>query len=260
MLIYSWNVNGIRAASRNVGRPWDVLDKADVITLQEVKAQPAALEPEMVEPDGWYAYWHSAEKPGYSSVAIICRKQPDEIRLGMGDARFDVEGRVMAVRFGTLVVVSAYFPNSQDKGARIAYKLAFCAQMEKYLKSWTDQGCDVVLQGDYNIAHRPIDLARPKENEKNAGYLPEERAWMDRFLGDTAAGGLGWHDPFRENHPDLKDAYTWWAVRTNARPRNIGWRIDYSMVNPGLLSRVQKVQHYPEIKGSDHCPVSITLA
>jgi exodeoxyribonuclease-3 len=259
MQIYSWNVNGLRAVSRNVGLPWDVLDRADVITLQEVKAQPQVLERGMAEPDGWYAHWHAAEKPGYSSVGVICRDQPDEVKVGIGDARFDVEGRVLAVRFGTLVVVSAYFPNSQEKGARLAYKLAFCAQMEKYLQAWADQRCDVVLQGDYNIAHRPIDIARPKENEKNAGYLPEERAWMDHFLGDRAAGGLGYRDVFRERHPDLAGAYTWWTARGGARARNVGWRIDYSTVNPGLVARVQKVQHYPEITGSDHCPVSITV-
>jgi exodeoxyribonuclease-3 len=172
----------------------------------------------------------------------------------MGDARFDDEGRVLAVRFGTLVAISAYFPNSREGGARLDYKLAFCAAMETYLAQWRGQGCGVVLLGDYNIAHQPIDLARPKENEKNAGYLPEERAWMGRYLG------LGYRDVFRERHPDLTGAYTWWTNWAKARERNIGWRIDYATISPDLASRVRDAAIHPQILGSDHCPVSVTLS
>jgi exodeoxyribonuclease-3 len=253
MLCYSWNVNGIRAVARKKLLPWDVLAKADVICLQETKAQQEALEPALGEPDGWHSHWHSAKKPGYSSVAILSKDQPDEVLVGIGDDQYDDEGRVLAVRFGKLVVISAYFPNSRDGGARLGYKLGFCALMEKYLKRWRDKGCELVLQGDYNIAHGPIDIARPKENEKNAGYLPEERAWMTRYLG------MGYRDVFRERNPELAGAYTWWTPWAGARQRNIGWRIDYSTVTPGLVDRVKEIRHCPEILGSDHCPVAVEL-
>ena len=254
MWIYSWNVNGIRSVARKNLLPWKVLPEAEVICLQEVKAQNQALESELAEPAGWHAHWHCAKKAGYSSVAIFTRAKPDEVREGLGVDEFDDEGRVLAVRFGTLVVISAYFPNSQDGGKRIDFKLRFCTELERYLAHWRKAGNEVVLQGDFNIAHQPIDLARPKENEKNAGYLPQERAWMTRFLG------LGYQDPFRQANPELVGAYTWWTAWANARARNIGWRIDYSTISAGLSARVRTVRHHPEILGSDHCPVSIELS
>ncbi|MBA3707903.1 MAG: exodeoxyribonuclease III [Planctomycetes bacterium] len=253
MLCYSWNVNGIRSVARKDLLPWRVLPRADVICLQETKAQQHMLEPALGEPEGWHSHWHSAQKPGYSSVAIISREAPDEVMHGIGDDTYDSEGRVIAARFGTLVVVSAYFPNSRDGGVRLDYKLAFCAQMESYLEHWRKRGFEVILQGDYNIAHNPIDLARPKENEKNSGYLPQERAWLTRFLA------LGYRDVFRDRNPELPGAYTWWTNWGGARARNVGWRIDYSCVSPGLADRVTEIRHCPEIAGSDHCPVAIEV-
>lgn len=254
MLLYSWNVNGLRSVARKNLVPWTILVGADVISLQEVKAQHTALEPALGEPAGWHASWHEAEKPGYSGVAILSRERPDEVIQGLGVEEFDREGRVLAVRFGTLVVVSAYFPNSREAGARIAYKLAFCAELERLLGRWRARGWEVVIQGDFNIAHQPIDLARPKDNEKNAGFLPQERAWMTRLLG------LGYRDVFRDRHPDLVGAYTWWVNWANARARNLGWRIDYSVVSSGLAARVTDIRHCPEVLGSDHCPVAITIS
>ena len=252
MRCYSWNVNGLRSVARKNLLPWDILPGAEVICLQETKAQPAALG-ELANPGGWHAYWHSALKPGYSSVGIVCRDVPDEVLVGLGDPVFDAEGRVLSVRFGSLVVVSAYFPNSQEGGKRLEYKLAFCAKLEEFLAAQRSAGRQVVLTGDYNIAHQPIDLARPKENEKNAGYLPEERAWMSRYLG------LGFRDVYRERNPGLTGAYTWWTNWGGARERNIGWRIDYTTVSPDLVDQVIEVDIHPDIPGSDHCPVSITL-
>ncbi len=252
MKCYSWNVNGIRSVAKKDLLPWTVLPGAEVICLQETKAQPQQI-PDLVSPNGWHGAWHSAEKPGYSSVAILSRDKPDEIIAGLGDAEYDREGRVLAVRFGTLVIVSAYFPNSQELGKRIAYKLGFCAALEKHLAAFRAAGRQVLLMGDYNIAHQPIDLARPKDNEKNAGYLPDERAWLARFLT------LGYRDVFRERNPELVGAYTWWTNWGGARARNVGWRIDYSTVTPDLVSRVSAVEHHPLIMGSDHCPVSIDL-
>jgi exodeoxyribonuclease-3 len=254
MRIYSWNVNGIRSVARKDCLPWQTCPEADIICLQETKAQPHQLEEALVAPDGWHAEWHSAQKAGYSSVAIVSRMKPDEVVAGLGDATYDCEGRVLAMRFGTLVVITAYFPNSQEAGARLGYKLGFCTALEAYLAAWRAKGCETVLMGDYNIAHRPIDLARPKENEKNAGYLPEERAWFDRYLS------LGYRDVFRERNPDLAGAYSWWTNWGGARARNIGWRIDYGTTSPALASRVTGAAIHSTIMGSDHCPVSIDLA
>jgi exodeoxyribonuclease III len=253
MRCYSWNVNGIRAVARKSSLPWDVLAGADVIALQETKAQEHQLEPELAAPAGWHAAWHSAVKPGYSSVAILSRQAPDELRHGLGDAQFDVEGRVLAARFGSLWVVSAYFPNSQEAGKRIDYKLGFCAAIEAFTTTLRQGGRGVCLLGDYNIAHQPIDLARPRENEGNPGYLPAERAWFGRWLAQ------GWQDPFRAAHPDLVGAYTWWTAWGGARARNVGWRIDYATVTPDLAARVRGTAIHPDIHGSDHCPVSIDL-
>lgn len=253
MRIVSWNVNGIRSVARKDSLPWQVCPGADVICLQETKAQPQQLEPAIVQPDGWHAFWHSAERPGYSSVAIISRPKPDEVVAGLGEPEFDVEGRVMAVRFGNLVVITAYFPNSQELGARLSYKLGFCAALERYLAQWQARGCETVLMGDYNIAHQPIDLARPKDNEKNPGYLPDERAWFSRYLS------LGYRDVFRERNPDLTGAYSWWTNWGGARARNVGWRIDYGTVSDRLASRVTGAAIHATVMGSDHCPVSIDL-
>jgi exodeoxyribonuclease-3 len=184
----------------------------------------------------------------------MSKAKPDEVTVGIGDDQFDNEGRVMAVRFGTLVIVSAYFPNSREKGARLDYKLSFCRQMELYLAAWRKSGKEVLLMGDYNIAHNPIDLARPKENEKNAGYLPQERDWMTRYLS------LGYRDVFRERNPELTGAYSWWTNWGGARERNVGWRIDYGCTTPQLGDRVRDARIHPEIMGSDHCPVTVTVS
>ncbi len=247
----SWNVNGIRAVLKKEIVPWQVLGDNDVICLQETKAQPEQLPTAVVTPPDWHGHWHSAEKKGYASVAIFTREKPDEVVVGLGQQEFDAEGRVLAVRFGKQVIVSAYFPNSQDQGRRLAYKLDFCASMEKYLAKWKRKKCQVLLAGDYNIAHQPIDLARPKPNEKNAGYLPEERAWFSRYLK------LGYRDVFRERNPELAGAYTWWSYRAGARGRNVGWRLDYTSTSADLGEAVRAVQHHPDILGSDHCPISV---
>ncbi|MDA3960175.1 MAG: exodeoxyribonuclease III [Planctomycetota bacterium] len=254
MRCLSWNVNGIRAVERKGQLPWEVVPGVDVVGIQETKARPEQLSEAMQAPSGWHAAWHSAEKAGYSGVALFSRDEPDEVVLGCGDDQFDSEGRVISALFGQVLVVSAYFPNSQDGGKRLDYKLAFCAQMEAFLQEWRDAGCETVLLGDYNIAHRPIDLARPKPNEGSAGYLPEERAWMDRYIDE-----LGYHDVFREENPDLADAYSWWSFRGGARSRNVGWRIDYATVSPGLRERASEAQVHADVEGSDHCPVSLQI-
>ncbi len=253
MRCVSWNVNGIRAVLRKGIEPWTAVDGADVVALQETKANPSQLTDEVLRPAGWKSVWASAVKRGYSGTALYYRGKPDEIIEGMGVEAYDAEGRFVALRFAELVVVSAYFPNSQDKGKRLDYKLGFCKALEEWLAKMQRKKREVLLLGDYNIAHEPIDLARPKPNEGSPGYLPEERAWFSRYLE------LGFRDVFREKNPNLEGAYTWWSFRSGARARNVGWRLDYATTTPKLGDQVRDVVHHPDILGSDHCPLHADL-
>ena len=256
MNIISWNVNGIRAAEKKGFIDWISASDADVVCIQETKANPGQLSPALLNPEtkdgGQYkSYFNSAKKPGYSGTAIYCKKEPDSVE-NMNDERFDSEGRVTIAKFGKLAVISAYFPNSQDAGARLGYKLEFCSAMLEKCNALVSEGFDIVLCGDYNIAHKPIDLANPKANEGNAGYLPEERAWMDSF---TQAGYV---DTFRHFCEEPKQ-YTWWSYRFHAREKNIGWRIDYQCVNGSFIEKVKASTILSSVLGSDHCPIKIEL-
>ena len=256
MRIVSWNVNGLRAVEKRGFVDWLVQESPDILCLNETKAEPGQLSPELINPPvtgtPYTAFWASAAKKGYSGVAIYTREQPDDVHV-LGKPEFDDEGRVLQAEYRDFTLITAYFPNSQDEGARLDYKLAFCDTMLQLCNSLVDKGRHFVLCGDYNIAHTPIDLARPKENEHNAGYLPEERAWMDTF---TAAGHV---DTFRHFHPSETGHYSWWSYRANARERNVGWRIDYHCVDRDFLPRVQSSIIRPDVGGSDHCPVEIEL-
>lgn len=249
--IISWNVNGVRAAATKGLLEFLQAEQPDILCLQETKAQPDQLTEEVLNPAGYTGYWASAEKKGYSGVALYARSTPRSAEV-MGIPRFDAEGRVLMLDYPQFVVISAYFPNSQDGGKRLDYKLDFCESMQALCDRLVAEGRDVVLCGDYNVAHKPIDLEHPAANEKNAGYLPEERAWMDRF---TAGGYV---DSFRVLHPEPK-RYTWWSYRFNARANNVGWRIDYTCVNDRLAGAVRAAEIHPEVMGSDHCPVSIVI-
>jgi exodeoxyribonuclease-3 len=185
-------------------------------------------------------------------VAIYSKTEPGNVRP-LGIDEFDDEGRVLQADYENFTLISAYFPNSQDEGRRLAYKLKFCGAILELCQNYRKEKRHFVLSGDYNIAHRPIDLARPKENEGNAGYLPEERAWMDEFTG------AGHVDTFRHLHPDQEGHYTWWSYRTDARMRNIGWRIDYHCVDRAFLPKVTSSIIRPDLHGSDHCPIEIDL-
>jgi exodeoxyribonuclease-3 len=253
MKILTWNVNGIRAAQKKGLVKWILQEKPDVLCLQEIKARPEQLDAALREIPGYHAFFTPAKRPGYSGTAIYTRIKPDETWIGLGDSQFDDEGRVTAVQFGKLHVLSAYFPNAQEAGARLPYKVAFCARITAQLKEMVAKGHDVVLTGDYNIAHHEIDLARPDDNHESPGFLPAERKAMTEFLA------AGFHDVYREKYPDKVGAYTWWSLRTAARARNVGWRIDYTNVNARLRDRVKKVWILPDVLGSDHCPVGLTL-
>ncbi|MEI6386545.1 MAG: exodeoxyribonuclease III [Spirochaetota bacterium] len=254
--IISWNVNGIRAAARKGFFDWLPAESPDVVCLQETKASPEQLGPEFLEPadakGGWKTYWASAKKKGYSGVAILSRREPRAV-TSLGIEEFDDEGRTLIADYGDLLVMSAYFPNSQDLGARLDYKLRFCSAILEWAEKVRAKGKHLVIAGDYNIAHKPIDLAHPESNEASPGYLPEERAWMDTF---TTAGYV---DSFRHFDP-APQRYTWWTYRVaGARERNIGWRIDYQCVDPQLLSACTGAGIMPGVTGSDHCPVSLDL-
>jgi exodeoxyribonuclease-3 len=257
MRLISWNVNGIRAVEKRGFAQWVRDDSPDVRCIQETKAEPGQLSEDLLhlqDAQGapYHAYWASAKRKGYSGTAIYSKKKPLEVKP-MGVAAFDDEGRVLQADFKDFVLICAYFPNSQDAGARLGYKLDFCAAMLELCNRLVRGGRHIVLCGDYNIAHTPIDLARPRENEGNAGYLPEERAWMDSF---TASG---YADTFRSFHPGEKGHYSWWSYRMNARERNVGWRIDYHCVDAGFLPKVKRSVIRPDVQGSDHCPVEILL-
>lgn len=252
MRMYTWNVNGIRAVVKKGFFDWFYASGADVVCVQETKAQPEQLDKETVCPEGYESYWHSAEKKGYSGVATYSKVKPLNVIAGLGDEVFDREGRVLTLEFSDLFLVNAYFPNSQREHTRLGYKLEFCGSMHSFLKELRKTGKDVVLCGDYNIAHRAIDLKNPKQNENNAGFLPEERAWMDRFLQDEYV------DIFRAGNKE-PDQYTWWSYRPGVRDRNIGWRLDYFCANEDLLKRVDQCVIQPGVMGSDHCPVALQL-
>lgn len=252
MRVASWNVNGIRAATRNGFLNWFEDIEADLICIQESKAQKDQLDEEILHPKGYESIWHSAEKKGYSGVAIYSKNEPKEVHVGLGEDKFDSEGRVLTVEYGDLTLVTSYFPNSQRDHARLPYKLDFCESIHSYLNSLREAGQNVLVCGDFNISHKEIDLKNPKTNKKNAGFLPEERAWMDVFTED------GWVDTFRMFEPG-GDHYTWWSYRPGIRDRNIGWRLDYFVANSEWTDRIEKSYHQPQVLGSDHCPVIIDI-
>lgn len=250
--LVSWNVNGLRACSRYGFGKWFEREAADVVCLQEIKARPEQLPPEMVRPKGYHAFWHPAEKPGYSGNAIFTRKEPEAVRYGLGIKKFDREGRVLTVEFKNYTVISSYFPNSQRDHARLDYKLAFCKAFEKHVERERARGKSVVMCADWNIAHTELDLKNAKANMKNAGFLPAEREWMSRFLG------AGYVDAFRHFEPG-PGHYTWWSYRPGIRERNIGWRLDYFLVDQDSRKRLRAAHHQHQVLGSDHCPVVIDL-
>ncbi len=251
--IVSWNVNGIRAAQKAGFLGWMDGVQADVVCLQEIKATPEQLEPALVNPLGYHSFWHPAQKPGYSGVAIYSRQEPLRVHTGMGVPEVDAEGRVLAAEYADFAVISSYFPNSQREHTRLPYKLMFCREMLRFCRSFEERGKSVVLCGDFNIAHREIDLRNPKQNENNAGFLPQERAWMEEFLQ------AGFVDTFREQNPGLAGAYTWWSYRPGVREKNIGWRLDYHVVSRAIYDRVKNADIHASTRGSDHCPVSLEL-
>ncbi|PKL08271.1 MAG: exodeoxyribonuclease III [Spirochaetae bacterium HGW-Spirochaetae-7] len=253
--VASWNVNGIRAAAEKGFFAWLSEESADIVCVQETKADPSQLSKQFFEATDsagapYSAFWSSAVRRGYSGVAIYTRLEPKATR-NLGIAEFDDEGRFLEADFGDIVVASAYFPNSQEAGARLGYKLRFCDAVLDRCDAIVAEGRHVVVSGDFNIAHEPIDLTYPDANKENPGYLPEEREWMSKFLA------LGYADTFRRFHPGEAGLYSWWSYRMKARERDIGWRLDYHCVDEALMPAVRSVAIRKMVMGSDHCPVIV---
>lgn len=253
--LISWNVNGIRAAERKGFLEWLDAGKYDIVGLQETKtSHPDQLSHTLKNPDGYTSFFHCAtEKKGYSGTAAYAKQKPVSVKTEFDGEVLSKEGRVIELEFPEFTFLTSYFPNGGSGKPRLEYKLKFYDEFLEYAKNLVASRKKVVFCGDVNTAHKPIDLARPKENEKTSGFLPIEREWMDTLEG------AGFIDTFRLLHPDTPDQYTWWDMKTRARDRNIGWRIDYFFVSENLRAQVKDAFISQDTLGSDHCPVGLTL-
>ncbi len=250
--LVSWNVNGIRAAEKKGFVDWLAATGADLVAVQETKANPDQLSQALLNPAGYQAAWNSAEKKGYSGTATYSRQAPLKVVQGLGDARFDSEGRTLILEFEPFVFFNIYFPNGGRGAEWVAYKLDFYKRFLEVAQNYMRRGRPVVVTGDFNTAFAEIDLARPKENVNHSGFMPEERLGLGEFFN------AGLIDTFRLLHPDTVK-YTWWDMVTRARERNVGWRLDYFMISPDLKDRVAAAEIHEDVMGSDHCPVSLSL-
>jgi exodeoxyribonuclease III len=252
--IISWNVNGIRAIEKKGFLEWLFTESPDILCLQETKAKKEQLGINLLEPSSsnisYKTYWSSAIKSGYSGVAIFSKEEPKDVRC-IGIREIDDEGRVLIADYSGFSLISAYFPNSQEAGARLSYKLFFCDELLKICNKIKEKN-PIILCGDYNIAHKPIDLSNPERNQGNPGYLPEEREWMTSFIE------AGYKDTFR-HFCDLPEMYTWWSYRFHSREKNIGWRLDYACVNESFIENVSLSTIMKDVMGSDHCPIKIEI-
>ncbi len=252
MKIVSVNVNGLRAAARKGFFDWMQREQPDVVCMQEIKAWEEQLEDPVFHPAGYERYLFCAEKKGYSGVGLYCRQPPDHVEYGLGFDLADREGRYIQADFGNLSIASIYLPSGSSSEDRQTEKYRFMDTFEPMLAAMRRQRREYILCGDWNIAHKQIDLKNWRSNQKNSGFLPEERAWMDRLLGDC-----GWVDGFREVNQEA-DQYTWWSNRGQAWAKNVGWRIDYHIVTPGLRQRIGAAEIYKAERFSDHAPLTLT--
>jgi exodeoxyribonuclease III len=253
MRIVTCNVNGIRAAARKGFFDWLKSQEADVVCLQETRIRPGDFDFAAHLPAGWGSWLACAERPGYSGVAVLSAHEPDAVVEGLGWAAADSEGRYIEVRFGALSVASLYLPSGSAGDHRQQAKFDFMERFDERLQAMRGEGRDYILCGDWNIAHQEADLKNWKGNLKNSGFLPEERAWMDRLFGE-----LGWVDVYRRLHPDTTDAcYTWWSNRGQARAKNVGWRIDYHIATAGAAAHAVRASVYKEAWFSDHAPLTL---
>ncbi len=252
MRIYSWNVNGIRAVQKKGFVDWVIKEQPDVLCLQETKAHLSQIDEELINIKGYHSYWNHPERKGYSGVALYTKTEPKNVEYGIGIDTYDEEGRIIVAEYEDFVLLNIYFPNGQMNDERLQYKLDFYDGVLDYCNERVAKGDRLIICGDYNTAHREIDLKNPKPNEKRSGFLPIERAWIDKFIQN------GYTDTFRHFYPDTVK-YSWWSYRFNAREQDIGWRIDYHFVSDNMLDRVDDALILNDVTGSDHCPVVLLL-
>lgn len=250
--IISWNVNGIRSARDKGLIEWIQQENPDILCLQETKAHPEQLGPDLLEPDGYHAFWNYPERKGYSGVAIFSKEDPYRIQYDFDFGEMDLEGRILTADYIDFVLFNVYFPNGKKDDIRLHYKLAFYDAFLDYVDELKSQNRKLVVCGDVNTAHQEIDLARPKQNENVSGFLPIERAWMDKLIE------YGYVDTLRHFN-EKSGQYTWWDLKSGARARNVGWRIDYFFVTENLIPSLSDAFIMPDIQGSDHCPIGIVL-
>ena len=252
MKILSWNVNGIRAAYKKGLFEWSKKESPDILCLQEIKALPEQVPLQLKNMPGYNIFWSSAERKGYSGVVTFTREKPIDVKKGFGIDKFDIEGRALITEFSSFILFNIYFPNGKKNQERLDYKLDFYDTFLAYADNLKAKGKNIVVCGDFNTAHKEIDLTHPKENEKVSGFLPIERAWIDTFIDH------GYVDTFRHFNKE-PNQYSWWDMKTRARERNVGWRIDYFFVNKEFLPYVKKAFILQDVMGSDHCPVGIEI-
>ncbi len=251
--LVSYNVNGLRAAQRKGFLAWLDAARPDALGVQETKCHPEQLDDELRQPAGYHTFWASAERKGYSGVALYSRREPQSVQIGLGLPEYDREGRTIVADYGDFVLLTAYFPNGSRDHSRVAFKMAYKEAFLDFCDDLRAQGRSVVFCGDVNTSHREIDLARPRQNKNTTGFLPLEREWLDRV---TARGYV---DTFRALYPEQQGAYSWWTSIGDARSRNVGWRLDYFFVSEDLRPTIHDAAIHPDVTGSDHCPVSLTL-
>ena len=252
MKLISWNVNGIRAAEKKGFLNWLDIWNPDILCIQETKAHQDQLSEDLIKNHGYFTYFNSAQKKGYSGVATFTKKEPLFVQKGLGIDRFDSEGRVLITEHTEFLLYNIYFPNGQKNEERLQYKLDFYDELLPIINEQVESGINVIVAGDWNTAHKPIDLARPKDNINNSGFMPVERRQLDEYVDN------GWIDTFRVFHNEA-ERYSWWTYRFGARERNIGWRIDYFFVNASFIDKAIDADIHDDVMGSDHCPVSLTL-
>ena len=254
MRIISYNVNGIRAAIKKGFIDWLGTNPADIICLQETKANKEDADFTSIEALGYETFWFSAQKKGYSGVAVFTKIKPTNVVYGSGIEQSDFEGRVIRVDFGDITLINAYYPSGTSGDERQAYKYQWLGEFDGYLQALKETRPKLIVTGDYNIANNAIDIHDPKGNKNSSGFLPEEREWLTGFYQ------RGWIDSFRYLNPDKKEAYSWWSQRfPTVRLQNKGWRIDYISVTDNLKERIKEATIYPDVKHSDHCPIYLEL-
>lgn len=250
--IITYNVNGIRSAMSKGFMDWLKAADPDIVCLQEIKAEPGQIDVTVFEKAGYHHYWYPAQKKGYSGVAIFTKQKPSYVEYGCGIKEYDLEGRVLRADYGDVSVMSVYHPSGSSGEERQAFKMKWLADFQKYIDGLKKERSKLIICGDYNICHQPIDIHNPKSNANSSGFLPEEREWIDGFMKS------GFIDSFRHFNKEPHN-YSWWSFRANSRAKNLGWRIDYNLVSKNMESKMKRAAILAEAKHSDHCPVLLEI-